>query len=61
MQQAKKTNSLEELVRKINHKILMPIVFCIVIVSVYFLNKEKPEDLELKKLTFNERVEEMIY
>lgn len=44
--------------RKINHKILMPIVFCIVIVSVYFLNKEKPEDLELKKLTFNERVEE---
>ena len=44
--------------KKVNHKILMPIVFCIVIVSVYFLNKEKPEDLELKKLTFNERVEE---
>lgn len=44
--------------KKVNHKILMPIVFFIVVISVYLLNREEPEELELKKLTFNERVEE---
>jgi competence protein ComEA len=45
-------------VKKVNHKILMPIVFFIVVISVYLLNREEPDELELKKLTFNERVEE---
>ncbi len=44
--------------KKVNHKILMPIVFFIVVISVYLLNREEPDELELKKLTFNERVEE---
>ncbi|MBN1467866.1 MAG: helix-hairpin-helix domain-containing protein [Fusobacteriaceae bacterium] len=44
--------------KKVNHKILMSIVFFIVVISVYLLNRKEPDELELKKLTFNERVEE---
>lgn len=44
--------------KKINHKILMPIIFCLIMVLVYFLNKEKPEEnLVNNQLQFNERVE----
>jgi len=44
--------------KKINHKILMPIMFCAVMILVYFLNRdEKNETVPQKKLKFNERVE----
>lgn len=43
--------------KKINHKILMPVLFCLVILAVYFFNREKPEETPKKKLVFNERVE----
>lgn len=44
--------------KKINHKILMPIIFCLVMVLVYFLNREKPEEnISKNQLKFNERVE----
>lgn len=44
--------------KKINHKILMPIIFCLVMVTVYFLNRENKEEPVKKELKFNERVEE---
>ena len=44
--------------KKINHKILMPILFCGVMVLVYFLNKDEEVATPVeKKLKFNERVE----
>lgn len=42
----------------INHKIVMPIVFSLVMVLVYFLNKDEEKEIYVKKeLKFNERVE----
>lgn len=45
--------------KKINHKIMMPTIFSIVMILVYFLNrdiKEKTEPVS-RKLKFNKRVE----
>ena len=46
--------------KKVNHKILMPIMFCLVMIAVYFINKDEKKDEEpvKKALKFNERVEE---
>ena len=44
--------------KKINHKILMPIIFCLVMIAVYFLNRENKEEPVKRELKFNERVEE---
>ena len=42
----------------INHKIVMPIIFSLVMVLIYFLNKDDGNEVYVKKeLKFNERVE----
>lgn len=42
----------------INHKIVMPIIFSLVMVLVYFLNKDEEKEVyEKRELKFNERVE----
>lgn len=42
----------------INHKIVMPIIFSLVMVLVYFLNKDEEKEVYGKReLKFNERVE----
>ena len=44
--------------KKINHKILMPIMFSLVMLAVYFINREEKTEPRKKELKFNERVEE---
>lgn len=42
----------------INHKVAMPIIFSLVMVLIYFLNKDDENEVYVKKeLKFNERVE----
>ncbi len=42
----------------INHKVVMPIIFSLVMVLIYFLNKDDENEVYVKKeLKFNERVE----
>lgn len=42
----------------INHKVVMPIIFSLVMVLIYFLNKDDENEIYVKKeLKFNERVE----
>ena len=46
--------------KKINHKILMPIMFSLVMLAVYFINREEKTEPIKKELKFNERVEEIM-